>query len=70
MKEKTQKSKAVFPADARINEYGFLHFRKAWLEDLGWTEGMALKMEKNSDGSVSVRKVQIEKVITKRKETH
>ena len=45
-----------FPADAEINDYGFLHFRKAWLESLGWSNGMGLKIEKNADGSITLRK--------------
>ena len=45
-----------FLADAEINDYGFLHFRKLWLESLGWSKGMALKIEKNADGSITVRK--------------
>ena len=46
----------LFPADAHINDYSFLRFRDAWLENLGWTKGMALKIEKNADGSISLRK--------------
>jgi len=46
-----------FPADAEINDYGFLHFRKSWLEHLGWQKGMALKVEQNADGSITLRKV-------------
>jgi len=46
----------AFPVDAKINDYGFLHFKNAWLENLGWTKGMALKIDKNPDGSVTLRK--------------
>jgi hypothetical protein len=46
----------AFPADAKINDYNFLHFKNAWLENLGWTKGMALKIEKNADGSITLRK--------------
>jgi hypothetical protein len=46
----------VFPADAHINDYSFLRFRDAWLKNLGWTKGMALKIDKNADGSVTLRK--------------
>jgi hypothetical protein len=45
-----------FPANAEINDYGFLHFRKLWLESLGWSNSMALKIEKNADGSITLRK--------------
>jgi hypothetical protein len=45
-----------FPADAKINDYGFLHFKNGWLENLGWAKGMALKVDKNPDGSVTLRK--------------
>jgi hypothetical protein len=51
-----EKATSVFPADAKINDYGFLHFKNAWLENLGWTKGMALKIDKNPDGSVTLRK--------------
>jgi hypothetical protein len=47
----------AFPAAAKINDYGFLHFKNAWLENLGWTKGMALKIDKNPDGSITLRKV-------------
>jgi len=70
MKEKTveststpkeQKAREVkptkFPIDARINDYGFLHFKVGWLAALGWKKGMALKIEKNPDGSITIRKV-------------
>jgi hypothetical protein len=54
-KAKPEKTE-VFPADARINDYGFLGFKTGWLADLGWTKGMALKIEKNADGSITLRK--------------
>jgi len=60
--DKTAKSKpkleksSPFPADAKINDYGFLGFKTKWLEDLGWTKGMGLKIEKNVDGSITIRK--------------
>jgi len=54
-KAKPEKSE-VFPADAKINDYGFLGFKKSWLEALGWKKGMALKIEKNADGSITLRK--------------
>jgi hypothetical protein len=47
---------SVFPADARINDYNFLHFKTAWLENLGWAKGMALKIDRNPDGSITLRK--------------
>jgi hypothetical protein len=55
-KEKREEKDSVFPAEGEINDYGFLHFRKAWLENLGWKKGMALKVAKNTDGSVTLRK--------------
>lgn len=45
-----------FPADAKINDYGFLGFKIGWLTDLAWSKGMALKIEKNADGSITLRK--------------
>jgi hypothetical protein len=45
-----------YPLNTLINDYQFLHFKTAWLEDLGWTKGMALKIEKNADDSITLRK--------------
>jgi hypothetical protein len=45
-----------FPVSARINNYGFIGVRKGLLAALDWHKGMALKIEKNPDGSVTVRK--------------
>jgi hypothetical protein len=45
-----------YPLQTRINDYGFLHFKNAWLEVLGWSKGMALEVDKNADGSVTLRK--------------
>jgi len=49
-------SSAKFPVDGRINDYGFLHFKVGLLSALGWKKGMPLKISKNSDGSITVRK--------------
>lgn len=57
--KKTRRVKpASFPFEARINDYGFLHFRVGVLKALGWKKGMALKIERNEDGSITVRKVE------------
>jgi hypothetical protein len=56
-KESRNKPEIEYPLESRINAYGFLHFRKNLLAELGWTEGMAVTLEKNSDGSVTLRKV-------------
>jgi hypothetical protein len=59
-KPKTQKNapKGIqFPVAARINAYGFLNFRKRLLDALGWTKGQKLTIERNADGSITVRKV-------------
>lgn len=56
-KKQTLKVKPVkFPMDARINDYGFLNFRKPLLGALGWHEGMPVKISKNEDGSITVEK--------------
>lgn len=47
---------AKFPVDTRINDYGFLHFGVGVLKALGWSKGMALKIDKNPDGSITLRK--------------
>jgi hypothetical protein len=59
-KSKKQKPKrntapARFPMAVRINDYGWLGFRKPMLEALGWHNGQALTPEGNSDGSVTLR---------------
>jgi hypothetical protein len=46
----------TFPASIRINDYGFIGLKKGLLEALGWKKGMPLKIDKNSDGSITVRK--------------
>ena len=45
-----------FPVSARINDYGFLNFRKRLLDALGWTKGQKLTIQKNEDGSITLRK--------------
>ena len=54
--EIVEQKTSPFPAEGRINDYGFLNFKAKWLENLGWTKGMALKIEKNADGSITLRK--------------
>ena len=56
-KAKAKKTEGVtFPADCRINAYGFLGFKVGWLSALGWHKGMSLKIEKNGDGNITLRK--------------
>lgn len=45
-----------FPVDAKINDYGFLHFKVGLLAALSWKKGMPLKIERNPDGSITLRK--------------
>jgi hypothetical protein len=53
-----KKDKTVtFPADIRVNAYGFIGIRKPLLEALSWHKGMALKIDKNVDGSATIKKV-------------
>lgn len=55
--KKTRKVKLVsFPFEARVNDYGFFNFRAGLLAALGWKKGMPLKIERNPDGSITVRK--------------
>jgi len=55
--KKPRKVKPVkFPVEARINDYGFLYFGVGVLKALGWSKGMTLKMERNADGSITLRK--------------
>jgi hypothetical protein len=39
-RKKAQIQAIEFSTMTRINEYGFLHFKKHWLEELGWAKGM------------------------------
>ena len=58
MKETKAKDKSqAKPLEATLNKYGFVHFGKNLLADLGWTKGVKVTIEKNSDGSVTIRKV-------------
>jgi mRNA-degrading endonuclease RelE of RelBE toxin-antitoxin system len=45
-----------YPVSLRINAYGFLRFSKDLCADLGWSWDMPLKLDKNADGSVTLRK--------------
>lgn len=59
-KKRKQKPREIkipeFPIGVKINDYGFLHFGVGVLKALGWSKGLALKMERNADGSVTLRK--------------
>jgi hypothetical protein len=57
-KEPKNKLEIKYPLSEKINAYGFLHFRKSLLSDLGWTKDMAVTLDRNSDGSVTIRKAQ------------
>ena len=50
------KEAVTFPLAARINPYGFIFLKAKWLAALSWHVEMALKIDKNPDGSVTVRK--------------
>jgi hypothetical protein len=55
--KRERKSKTVnYPMAVRINAYGFMRFSKGLCENLGWHYEMALKLDKNTDGSVTLRK--------------
>lgn len=51
-----EKTTVAFPVDSRTNAYGFIYMRAKWLEALGWQKGMKLSINKNPDGSLTVRK--------------
>lgn len=57
-KGKTEKKETLieFPVSAHVNAYGFLFLKVRWLKALGWHLDMAVKIERNADGSVTVRK--------------
>jgi hypothetical protein len=46
----------TLPASCRINDYGFLGFRKPLLDALSFHKGEKLTIDKNADGSVTLRK--------------
>jgi hypothetical protein len=48
---------SLIQVSALINNYGFIFMRKKWLAALGWKKSMPLKIERNPDGSITVRKV-------------
>jgi hypothetical protein len=54
--QKKAKAPLIFPADIRVNAYGFIGIRKPLLEALSWHKGEKLTIEKNADGSATVRK--------------
>lgn len=54
--KKKEPAALEFPVSARINDYGFIGLKKGLLTALGWHKGMGLKIDKNADGSVTVRK--------------
>jgi hypothetical protein len=52
-----KKDKTVtFPASIRVNAYGFIGIRKPLPEALGWKLNENLQIERNADGSITVRK--------------
>ena len=55
-RKRAQSAATEFPVAARINEYGFLYFKKRWLEELGWTKGMELKLDKTPEGNLTLSK--------------
>jgi len=57
-KPKPEKGAATlqYPTDARINGYNFMRFSNDLLADLGWHVDMALKVDKNADGSITLKK--------------
>ena len=57
-KEWKNKPAVKYPLKTKINAYGFLHFRNSWLADLGWAKGTAVTIEKNANGSITVKKAE------------
>ena len=57
-KVKTEKKEAPveFPVNGHVNGYGFLFLKVRWLKALGWHVDMPVKIERNADGSITVRK--------------
>jgi hypothetical protein len=57
-KAKTEKKEipVEFPVSGHVNAYGFLFLKGKWLKALDWRLNMPVKIERNADGSVTVRK--------------
>lgn len=55
-KAKKGQEPLTFPVTVRINAYGFIGVGRGLLEDFGWKKDTAPKIDKNPDGSVTVRK--------------
>jgi hypothetical protein len=57
-KAKTEKKEAPveFPVSGHVNAYGFLFLKVRWLKTLDWHLDMSVKIERNADGSITVRK--------------
>ena len=57
-KVKTEKKEAPveFPVSGHINAYGFLFLKVRWLKALRWHVDMPVKIDRNADGSITVRK--------------
>lgn len=57
-KVKTEKKETSveFPVSGHINAYGFLFLKVRWLKALSWHINMPVKIERNADGSITVRK--------------
>lgn len=55
-KSATKETPVEFPVSGHVNAYGFLFLKIRWLKALDWHLDMAVKIERNDDGSVTVRK--------------
>jgi hypothetical protein len=55
-KEKEKPKVAAFSVDSKLNPYGFIFMRQNWLLTLGWKKDMKVRIEKNADSSITVRK--------------
>jgi len=56
-KEPKNKPEIKYPLETRINAYGFIHFSKNLLTNLGWSKGMAVTIGKDPDGNITIRRV-------------
>ena len=55
-KSAAKESPVEFPVSGHVNAYGFLFLKVRWLKALGWHLEMPVKIERNADGSITVRK--------------
>jgi len=55
-KNEKKETPVEFPVSGHVNAYGFLFLKVRWLKTLSWHLDMPVKIERNADDSITVRK--------------